>query len=446
MEELFYFEKNLDGLFVLSKTLNFLLPTKNVKLKYWPVVVRKETSKHVKSSRTLRTKFFYSVFLFECQDMNCSIIVTDDQDEKLSFNLISIWLNEAIDKTILSLRESETLQLYKQTVNEVGKKERFILLSDYELFCAKLRTQLFISLNVIKTSATTDCRFYFLATISGQSFDSNELFARMSKSIKWDNTTECILHLAYDVISASNLCLFWKREEIVDRLKCQPSYEYYPLGLSGVGNFYFNLYNRMKFSNEKIEVGLVKYYQSLYKYVHRKEILPFQESQMTSFIWKFLNEAFIDRTAKKKEILKKKCETYLETLKSMKNIIEGHQNEIVKNRARLEIIVSALEYTDCPFPEISSHTEKFIKRHDLLNHHHFLTIDSFVIACRTQKYLRAVINTLEPPLQNLRNFLLDDDQQIFQFSCRKCESILNCKQVTLNTLYVKLFLFYRKLF
>ena len=284
-------KRKIDGVCIISQNLDVLKPTSIFTLKLpLPRVQKQFTSKVLKGSRTFYMhKFIYSIKLDSIYGFDTYLMFYGpDTGETINSEVKAI-----TERTLFAVMDflydsgTESGQCWMQ----LKKSEVRIYSSDFKKFSEKLVSCLYAELRnrVPEVSDEDDLctlKYKFACCSYGQSFSAAEYIDSLT-FVNEERAAEIILHVAVDY-SIQGHYLGFVREKLIAMIGANPSDEYYPDALRGVGNYVYYLVSRDSSAddvyNDDSMITMVKFYSQNIKYAHANNRRPFAHSLMGEFI------------------------------------------------------------------------------------------------------------------------------------------------------------------
>jgi len=198
---------------------------------------------------------------------------------------------------------------------------------------------------------------------------------------------EVVLHLALDT-TLKGYALMWSKDEKEKLNLGRISYEYYPFGLAGVGNFYIT---QCQLGQVGVpEVGLIKFYGEAFKHLSKQHDTksPFLTSVIAEKLFEFMFNS--NRTFKKYEEIEK----FAFHCKIIRLACEDLCQKAALG-ARLEFVIRTTWPDDAVYFQSLDLMRSVIARSSPINPQQLAIIDMERIKYRIRDYILPAIKTVE---------------------------------------------------
>jgi len=399
------FQRKIDGYVFLADNFEFLLPTQNVKMKL-PFIIRCYHRKHfLKGFSSISSEKVYSVYLTDICDMSIHIFFRAPNDV-LDYKIACSVLKKSFIQAIILNQNSETCKCFEQQV--LSKSEAAGQVCVYVADFWPITTTWLAELK-----KTFNCRngfqIYVYASATGQSCSTSYILSNFPQ-INWSLVRECVLHCAFDFSNPENL-LLWNREALIQTLGVSPSYEYFPLALPNLGNFYFT----SNLEDQQNPIKMIKFYSEFAKYFHKSSDPPFKTSTLGNFIVQTLSSGPVSENLNTRK-QKLACRKYLNQCKLIKDFIQKEKKGLY---ARCEILVASIKPENNLLQNMVDVAERFLEEFNIKNCSCLSSISSATANKHLFSFMFPACSVLQNYLEQMNDFLSNQSTAIFHFTFGK---------------------------
>jgi hypothetical protein len=253
----------IDGLIICSKNFEFFSLCDTLKIPY-PLSVKSLRSNKFKFCQELnRCRWVYQIRLCSVHDMDLCLMFLSDAGY-VSYEMLLREVENCMERTFKDMAQTPSGNFWiGSNCRKRGKTERSsVYLEDVVTFGEKFMMHL---LDIAERFDEIEDVWYVINAM-GQTHVASDLCEQFQHIFDLRQADEVVLHTAVDFVML-NHALMWERSAIKDIEGKEPSSEYYPMGVSGGGNYYFKI-NQPQFPGVPA-VKLKKMYQDIFKNVHR---------------------------------------------------------------------------------------------------------------------------------------------------------------------------------
>jgi len=345
------FKKKIDGFVILGQNFRFFSPAKNLTMKI-PFIIRSYNTAHfLKGFHSIQSSKVFCSHLGEVQDTSVSILFSC-LDNILDYKKLCSLMKCTLIETIENHQESETYHCYMQTAHEENHTSEInIYLGDFEFLLTEW-------INRLRTGCLEDnAKIFVYASATGQSYSAKHLMQQFP-SFNWIHVVEFVLHCAFDFSEAKHM-LMCRRDALINLFGIQPAYEYYPLAIPNIGNFYF----QTMVSAAPVSIEYIKFYSQYAKYFHRSPNPPFRTSSTANFIFEVLSSVLISNQTTERQ-RKSRCGKLIHDAAMIFKFLEINPQNLY---ARCEVLVTSFQPLTNPVSRCFSTAENFIKSQNIQN-------------------------------------------------------------------------------